>query len=65
MTLHEHRSRAAQLLPPAADFDVIGNGCTSGHGICGLARLSTRSLAAVAIFFVTAIVTVAITGVAA
>ncbi len=28
----------------------IGNGCTSGHGICGLARLSWRSLAAVATF---------------
>lgn len=28
----------------------IGNGCTSGHGICGLARLSKRSAAAVAVF---------------
>lgn len=28
----------------------LGNGCTSGHGICGLARLSKRSLAAVATF---------------
>jgi uncharacterized protein len=28
----------------------MGNGCTSGHGICGLARLSKRSLAAVATF---------------
>lgn len=28
----------------------IGSGCTSGHGICGLARLSKRSLAAVATF---------------
>jgi uncharacterized protein len=27
-----------------------GNGCTSGHGICGLSRLSPRSLAAVAVF---------------
>ncbi len=39
----------------------IGNGCTSGHGVCGLARLSLRSLVAVAIFFGVAIVTVAIT----
>jgi len=39
----------------------IGNGCTSGHGICGLARLSVRSLVAVAIFFGVAIVTVAVT----
>ena len=36
----------------------IGSGCTSGHGICGLARLSTRSLAAVCIFMASAIVTV-------
>lgn len=28
----------------------LGNGCTSGHGICGLARLSKRSLVAVASF---------------
>lgn len=28
----------------------LGNGCTSGHGICGLSRLSPRSLAAVAVF---------------
>ncbi len=36
----------------------IGSGCTSGHGICGLSRLSPRSLAAVAIFMTTASVTV-------
>lgn len=41
----------------------IGNGCTSGHGICGLARLSVRSFVAVAVFFVVAIVTVTVTGV--
>jgi uncharacterized protein len=29
---------------------VLGNGCTSGHGVCGLARLSPRSLAATAVF---------------
>ena len=38
----------------------IGSGCTSGHGICGLARLSTRSLAAVMLFMTSAIITVAI-----
>jgi uncharacterized membrane protein YedE/YeeE len=37
---------------------VWGNGCTSGHGICGLSRLSPRSAVAVAIFMTTAIVTV-------
>lgn len=31
---------------------TIGTGCTSGHGVCGLARLSARSLAAVATFMV-------------
>lgn len=36
----------------------IGNGCTSGHGICGLARWSKRSLVAVAVFMGTAAVTV-------
>ncbi len=28
----------------------LGNGCTSGHGVCGLARLSPRSMAATAVF---------------
>ena len=37
---------------------AIGSGCTSGHGVCGLARLSTRSLAAVATFMAAAGVTV-------
>jgi len=41
----------------------IGNGCTSGHGICGLARLSLRSLVAVGVFFGVAIITVAVTGI--
>ena len=36
----------------------LGNGCTSGHGICGLARLSTRSLAAVVAFMASGIATV-------
>jgi uncharacterized membrane protein YedE/YeeE len=36
----------------------LGAGCTSGHGVCGLARLSPISLAAVLTFLVTAIVTV-------
>lgn len=37
---------------------VTGSGCTSGHGVCGLARLSLRSLAATATFMTTAIATV-------
>ena len=36
----------------------LGSGCTSGHGVCGLARLSPRSLAAVATFVVAGILTV-------
>ena len=36
----------------------LGNGCTSGHGICGLARFSRRSLWAVLVFMGTAFVTV-------
>jgi len=35
-----------------------GSGCTSGHGVCGLARLSPRSLAATAAFMAAGIVTV-------
>lgn len=38
----------------------MGGGCTSGHGVCGIARLSSRSLVATAIFMATAIATVAI-----
>ena len=36
----------------------MGGGCTSGHGVCGLGRLSPRSLAAVLTFLTTAIFTV-------
>jgi len=39
---------------------AIGSGCTSGHGICGLARMSPRSLVAVLAFMVSAIATVAL-----
>lgn len=36
----------------------MGNGCTSGHGVCGLARLPKRSFAAVLTFMATAVITV-------
>jgi uncharacterized membrane protein YedE/YeeE len=36
----------------------LGSGCTSGHGVCGLARVSPRSLAATALFLATAAATV-------
>lgn len=39
----------------------LANGCTSGHGICGLARLSPRSLVAVPLFMITAMAVVAAT----
>jgi uncharacterized protein len=38
----------------------LGSGCTSGHGICGIARLSPRSIAATSVFTVAAIVVVAL-----
>ncbi|MFC3170208.1 YeeE/YedE family protein [Paracoccus fontiphilus] len=37
---------------------ALGSGCTSGHGVCGLARLSGRSLAAVATFMAAGFATV-------
>ncbi len=37
---------------------VMGNGCTSGHGICGIARLSKRSIAATIVFMLAGIITV-------
>jgi len=40
---------------------VWGHGCTSGHGVCGLSRLSVRSLVATIIFMATGIATVFVT----
>ena len=37
---------------------VYGGGCTSGHGVCGLARLSRRSLVATVVFMVAGFATV-------
>ena len=39
----------------------LGSGCTSGHGICGISRLSPRSIAATVTFMVMAMLVVAIT----
>ena len=36
----------------------IGRGCTSGHGICGISRFSTRSILATIIFMIFAMITV-------
>jgi uncharacterized membrane protein YedE/YeeE len=54
---------ASQLATLIAGFVVgvgstLGSGCTSGHGICGLARFSVRSLVATATFMATAAATV-------
>ena len=35
----------------------LGNGCTSGHGVCGISRLSKRSIIATMVFMATAIIT--------
>ena len=40
---------------------VFGSGCTSGHGVCGLARLSWRSIVATGTFMLAAFITVFIT----
>ncbi len=40
---------------------VLGNGCTSGHAVCGISRLSIRSIIATIIFMITAIITVYLT----
>jgi uncharacterized membrane protein YedE/YeeE len=39
----------------------LANGCTSGHGVCGIARLSPRSITATVVFMLAAIVVVALT----
>lgn len=40
----------------------LGSGCTSGHGLCGLARFSKRSAVATAVFFGVAMLTVFVGG---
>jgi uncharacterized membrane protein YedE/YeeE len=40
---------------------VLGSGCTSGHGVCGISRLSARSIVATATFMAVAIATVFVT----
>ncbi len=36
----------------------LGNGCTSGHGICGLSRFSIRSIVATLVFVISGMITV-------
>ena len=60
--------RSPWLLVPAGLLvgfgTVLGSGCTSGHGVCGLGRRSLRSLVAVLVFMGTGFATVFIAGVA-
>jgi uncharacterized membrane protein YedE/YeeE len=39
---------------------TLGNGCTSGHGLCGISRLSPRSIVATLVFVATGMLTVAV-----
>jgi uncharacterized protein len=60
-----HLSSSNLVLYAAAGLLVgfgsrMGNGCTSGHGVCGFARVSTRSIMATVVFMATAFVTVAL-----
>ena len=56
--------RSAFMLIPAGFMvgfgTVLGSGCTSGHGVCGLGRRSRRSVLAVVTFMLTAMFTVLI-----
>ncbi len=40
----------------------MGGGCTSGHGVCGIGRLSPRSIIATMIFIISGAITVAVIG---
>lgn len=42
----------------------LGNGCTSGHGVCGVSRLSARSIAATVTFVLTGMLTATLMGLA-
>jgi len=56
-----HQGSTASLIAAGLLVGVgtrVGNGCTSGHGVCGVSRLSQRSLVATGIFMAAAIATV-------
>jgi uncharacterized membrane protein YedE/YeeE len=40
----------------------LGNGCTSGHGLCGMSRLSRRSIVATLVFFAAGVITATVAG---
>lgn len=39
---------------------LLGNGCTSGHGVCGISRMSVRSILATIVFIISGIISVVI-----
>jgi uncharacterized membrane protein YedE/YeeE len=56
-----HAGGLALLLPAGLLVGIgtrLGNGCTSGHGVCGIAQASPRSIVATLVFMATAVVTV-------
>jgi uncharacterized membrane protein YedE/YeeE len=56
-----HTPRSWELIAAAGALvgfgTQLGSGCTSGHGVCGLARLSLRSLVATVTFMTTGVLT--------
>lgn len=63
---YEAATSSSVALPIVAGLLVgvgtrLGRGCTSGHGVCGIARFSTRSIAATCVFMGAAIITVYVT----
>lgn len=54
----EIRPSALALAGLLVGFGAVwGNGCTSGHGVCGIASLSSRSIVATLVFMATAVAT--------
>ncbi len=62
LTIPHGEGRSFLVIVPAGLLvgfgTVLGSGCTSGHGVCGLGRRSRRSLVAVVIFMGVAVTTV-------
>ena len=62
LTVPHGEGRSFLVIVPAGFLvgfgTVLGSGCTSGHGVCGLGRRSRRSLVAVVIFMGVAVTTV-------
>ena len=68
MIYHFANPQVFQLLSKANLYDymiagllvglgtVMGSGCTSGHGVCGISRLSIRSIVATSVFILTGII---------